>query len=136
VAHGHGKKPCARRPTARTHCTGFAPELGRLLHSEWTLAPNWGSRLKTLLSLDASDGIDDEKRHRGRVSLRRRMRGRLLIQRGILSDGEVEGFKKLTENVTEGGVPYVERRVRLPRFCRLLELVIVEQATVQEGNTR
>jgi len=32
------KKPCARRPTARTHCTGFAPELGRLLHSEWTLA--------------------------------------------------------------------------------------------------
>ena len=97
---------------------------------------NWGSRLKTLLSLDASDGIDDEKRHRGRVSLRRRMRGRLLIQRGILSDGEVEGFKKLTENVTEGGVPYVERRVRLPRFCRLLELVIVEQATVQEGNTR
>jgi len=64
------------------------------------------------------------------------MRGRLLIQRGILSDGEVEGFKKLTENVTEGGVPYVERRVRLPRFCRLSELVIVEQATVQEGNTR
>jgi len=97
---------------------------------------NWGSRLKTLLSLDASDGIDDEKRHRGRVSLRRRMRGRLLIQRGILSDGEVEGFKKLTENVTEGGVPYVERRVRLPRFCQLSELVIVEQATVQEGNTR
>src|SRR5215469_9078400 len=29
---------------------------------------NWGSRLKTLLSLDASDGIDDENRHRGRVS--------------------------------------------------------------------
>ena len=44
--------------------------------------------------------------------------------------------KKLTENVAEGGVPYVERRVRLPRFCRLSELVIVEQATVQEGNIK
>jgi hypothetical protein len=53
VVDGHCEEPHARRAPSRAHGPTFAPELGRFIESEWTLAP-------TVSELFAAHTIEDD----------------------------------------------------------------------------